>query len=303
MSRWSLQKAANSKTLMRLKLQSQNQRLQKNVKSVVVDLLVESKKTNLPKLKQQSLQRWILSKKILLKSKRLRVSLSLGRSADPNRNHKLKSLQIQKTTSKALINRLSRRKKTSLPTLNLRSQQIDRRRSLPRKKRQTKEKLSRRASLKHVRQRKSQRISSTMEGKHSVSGLISQTIVTKVGVSTNHSGVIGETLDTSEEVTTVAVVRISTPVSTATNPTTKAIGCTMETPIQVATSMEGAIDTKDRASTKDNERLEHLVNLLSPQVMVDQAKVPMMSSFMTERSSKSVNYQPGQLKKSIPWSD
>jgi hypothetical protein len=142
-----------------------------------------------------------------------------------------------------------------------------------------------------------------MEGKHSGNGLISQMIVTKVGASTNHSGVIGETLDTKEEVTTVAVVQIFTPISTVTNPTTKAIGCTMGTPIQVATSMEEAIDTRDRASTKDNERLEHLVNLLSPQVMVDQAKVPMMSSFMTERSSKSVNYQPGQLKKSILRSD
>lgn len=244
-----------------------------------------------------------LSKKAPLKSTKPKANLSLGRNADPNLNRKLKSLQIEKMTSKLLRLRTSKKRRTSQPTQNPKSQLIIMKSRLLRKIRLVRKKLSRRASLKLVKLRKSQRTSFTMAGKPSVSDLIYRTIVTKQGISTNHSEDTGETQGTNEEDTMEVAVLITIRLITASNLTTKAIGCTTETLTQDAISTAATIDISDRASIRVKERSEHLVSLLSPQVMVDQAKEPTMSSFMTGKSNKDVNFQPGQLKESILRSD
>ena len=158
----------------------------------------------------------------------------------------------------------------------------------------------RRASRKPARLRKKLKTSSTTVDRHKEDDLIIRTIATKLGDQINLYEETGETLATSEVVTTVVVVPTIISLTIASNPTTEATGCTTVVSTQVAAS---TIASSDRVSTRASARLELQADLLIPQVMVDQAKVPLKSSSTTGTNNKGVNCQPGHSKRSILRSD
>ena len=137
-----------------------------------------------------------------------------------------------------------------------------------------------------------------MVGKPRESALIIRTIVTSPGAPTSHSEETGETLVTTEVVTTVAVVLTTTRNTIASNLTTEGTGCTtvIRTLAEATTT-----DHRDRVSTKASERSVLLADPLSPQVMVDQGRGLLKSSSTID--SKDVSCQSDQVKESNPRSD
>ena len=137
-----------------------------------------------------------------------------------------------------------------------------------------------------------------MVGKPRESALIIRTIVTSPGAPTSHLEETGETLVTTEVVTTVAVVLTTTRNTIASNLTTEGTGCTMV----IRTLAEATTtDHRDRVSTKASERSVLLADPLSPQVMVDQGRGLLKSSSTID--SKDVSCQSDQVKESNPRSE
>ena len=137
-----------------------------------------------------------------------------------------------------------------------------------------------------------------MVGKPRESALIIRTIVTSPGAPTSHLEETGETLVTTEVVTTVAVVLTTTRNTIASNLTTEGTGCTtvIRTLAEATTT-----DHRDRVSTKASERSVLLADPLNPQVMVDQGRGLLKSSSTID--SKDVSCQSDQVKESNRRSD
>ncbi len=140
--------------------------------------------------------------------------------------------------------------------------------------------------------------------------MITRTIANRLGEATLIQGATGELLATegTEVVATTVAVDLTTISRILALLTTTAMvvatGCKTATFTRAMKAEATTTDrVKVRGSTKALVKLEHLVELLSPQVMVDQERRRLMTSSTIETINKSVNFQPSLLRMSTLRSD
>ena len=242
-----------------------------------------------------------------LESRRMTRShrASLVLKADPSPSHRLGSLlSAKKSQSKLSSRRRSpKKRRTDQPTKGDRSRQsplIATRKNLKRQLRRSPptEKWKRRASRSPERQIRSQTKSSTTEvmpsGSAQIIKVISLVVRTPIQKATEATAIaVAVTMVVGPTTNSNIIGHLTTVVAVAT-------GCMM-----VACTRAGATVTgiSVRASTKDLARSEHLVVLLSPQVMVVQERTQTMTSSTIGSTSKNVNFPRGLLSRSSPESD